>query len=79
MREKIAVLRAQGFKITEIAKIINRDKSAISREPKRNKSPVYDCYLPHKADKGAKERQCKSWVSGRDSKTKSLWPMWLKN
>jgi len=40
-RDKIAILRAQGFKTSEIAKIIYRDKNTISREPLRNKSPVY--------------------------------------
>lgn len=59
-RDKIAILRAQGFKTSTIAKIIGRDKSTISREMKRNKSPVYDCYLPHKADRRAKERKRKS-------------------
>ncbi len=59
-RDHIAVLRAQGFKASEIARLINRDKGTISREIRRNKSPVYDCYLPHKADERAKERKCKS-------------------
>src|SRR3989304_4910945 len=59
-RDHIAVLRAQGFKASEIARLINRDKGTISREMRRNKSPVYDCYLPHKADERAKERKCKS-------------------
>lgn len=59
-RDKIAILRAKGFKTSEIARIIERDKSTISRELLRNKSPVYDCYLPHKADRRAKERKCKS-------------------
>jgi len=59
-RDKIAILRVQGFKPSKIAKIIGRDKSTISRELLRNKSPVYDCYLPHKADERAKERKRKS-------------------
>ena len=59
-RDNIAILRAKGFKASEIARIIGRDKSTISRELLRNKSPVYDCYLPHKADRRAKERKCKS-------------------
>ncbi|MBI5892270.1 MAG: helix-turn-helix domain-containing protein [Deltaproteobacteria bacterium] len=59
-RDHIAVLRAQGFKASEIARLINRDKGAISREIRRNKSPVYDCYLPHKAQERSKERKCKS-------------------
>lgn len=59
-RDHIAILRAQGFKTSEIGRIIGRDKGTISRETRRNKSPVYDCYLPHKADERAKERKCKS-------------------
>src|SRR3989338_11056433 len=59
-RDHIAILRAQGFKASEIARLINRDNGTISREIRRNKSPVYDCYLPHKAQERAKERKCKS-------------------
>ena len=59
-RDKITVLRAKDFKTSEIAKIIGRGKSTISRELLRNKSPVYDCYLPHKANERAKERKRKS-------------------
>ena len=59
-RDQIAVLRAAGVKITGIAKVIGRDKGTISRELKRNKSPIYDCYLSYKADSRAKERKRKS-------------------
>lgn len=59
-RDYIAVLRAQGLRASEIARLINRDKGTISREISRNRSPIYDCYLPHKADERAKERKCKS-------------------
>jgi len=41
-RDKIAVLRAQGNSLNNIAKMINRNKSTISRELKRNSSPAYD-------------------------------------
>ena len=33
----------------EIAKALGRDKSAISRELKRNSSPEYNLYLSHRA------------------------------
>lgn len=59
-RDHIAVLRAKGLKTSEIGKIIGRDKSTISRELRRNKSPVYDCYLPHKANERYIERKHKS-------------------
>jgi IS30 family transposase len=56
-RDKIAVLRAQGNSLNNIAKMINRNKSTISRELKRNSSPAYDVYLPHKANQRAKSRK----------------------
>lgn len=56
-RDKIAILRAQGNSLNKIAKMINRNKSTISRELKRNSSPTYDVYLPHKANKRAKSRK----------------------
>ncbi len=56
-RDKIAVLRAQGNSLNNIAKMINRNKSTISRELKRNSSPTYDVYLPHKANQRAKSRK----------------------
>lgn len=56
-RDKIAILRAQGNSLNKIAKMINRNKSTISRELKRNSSPTYDVYLPHKANQRAKSRK----------------------
>lgn len=56
-RDKIAVLRAKGLSLATIAEAIDRNKSTVSRELKRNKSPVYNVYLPHKADARAKERK----------------------
>jgi IS30 family transposase len=56
-RDKIAVLRAKGLSLREIARIIGRNKSTISRELQRNSAPIYDVYLPHKADTRAKERK----------------------
>jgi len=59
-RDKIAILRAHGLSLEKIAHAIGRNKSTISRELKRNKSPVYNVYLPHKADMRAKERKHKA-------------------
>ena len=56
-RDKIAILRTQGLSLEKIAQVIGRNKSTISRELKRNKSPIYNVYLPHKADFRAKERK----------------------
>jgi len=48
-RDEIALLRAKGFKIREIARRLKRNPSTLSRELKRNKSPTYDVYLAHRA------------------------------
>jgi transposase, IS30 family len=59
-RDKIAILRAHGLSLEKIAQAIGRNKSTISRELKRNNSPIYNVYLPHKADMRAKERKHQS-------------------
>lgn len=56
-RDKIAILRARGLSIRDIAQIIGRDKSTICRELRRNKAPIYNVYLPHKASTRAKARK----------------------
>ena len=56
-RDKIAVLRAQGTSFKAIGEAIGRNKSTICREMQRNSAPVYDVYLPHKAEVRAKERK----------------------
>ena len=67
-RDKIAVLRAQGNSLNNIAKMIKRNKSTISRELKRNSSPTYDVYLPHKANHRAKSRK---QLSGKRQRLKN--------
>lgn len=59
-RDKIAVLRAQGASFKAIAEAIGRNKSTVCREFQRNSTPVYDVYLPHKAETRAKERKRKA-------------------
>lgn len=56
-RDKIAVLRAQGTSINDIARIIGRNKSTISRELKRNGTSIYKVYLPHRAQERAQQRK----------------------
>lgn len=56
-REKIFKLRQNGVGIKSIARIINRDKSTISRELKRNRYTDSIVYLPDKANNMAKERK----------------------
>ena len=59
-RDKIAVLRAKGFTIREIARRLKRNPSTLSRELKRNKSPTYNVYLAHRAHQRALERKKES-------------------
>jgi IS30 family transposase len=56
-RDKIAVLRARGLSYGSIARAIDRDKATVYRELGRNRSPVYNVYLPHKADGRARDRK----------------------
>jgi len=56
-RDKIAVLRATGSKPSEIGKVLGRNKSTISRELRRNRAPIYDVYLAHKAQERARKRK----------------------
>jgi len=50
-REKIFALRARGKTATDIAEILGRHKSTISRELRRNKAPTYNRYSAHSAHK----------------------------
>jgi IS30 family transposase len=59
-RDKIAILRAQDKSHDDIAMAIGRNKSTISRELQRNKTSVYNVYLPHKANERAQERKQKA-------------------
>jgi IS30 family transposase len=57
-RDLIAVLHAQGQSVREIGARLDRNPGTISRELQRNKSPVYDVYLAHKAQQRARNRKC---------------------
>ena len=56
-RDMIAVLRAEGKKLSEIAQIVGRNKSTICRELTRNKSPIYNSYLSARAHERAVKRK----------------------
>ena len=56
-RDLIAVHHANGFNISEIAKMINRNKSTISRELTRNTGKISKVYLSSQAHKKAKKRK----------------------
>lgn len=68
-RDKIAVLRARGLSIGDIAQVIGRNKSSVSRELRRNRTPIYNVYLPHKAEVRAKVRKQQA---GRRPRLKNL-------
>lgn len=50
-REKIFALRARGKTASDIAEILKRHKSTISRELRRNRAPTYNRYSAHSANK----------------------------
>jgi len=56
-RDKIAVLKANGFNQSEIAQLIGRNRSTISRELKRNSSKKYGCYTSMHAHRRSSERK----------------------
>jgi IS30 family transposase len=58
-REKIFVLRARGKTATEIAVVLGRHKATVSRELRRNRTPTYNCYSAHSANKRSTERNKK--------------------
>jgi len=56
-RDLIAIHHANGFSLSEIARMLNRDKSTISRELTRNRSKSSKIYLSSQAHKRAKKRK----------------------
>lgn len=56
-RDRIAVLRAEGKSLGDIAKALRRDKSTMSRELRRNRSPVYNCYCANTAQRRVERRK----------------------
>lgn len=56
-RDLIAVHYANGFSISDIAKMLNRNKSTISRELTRNSSKTTKTYLSNQAQKRAEQRK----------------------
>ena len=55
-REKIFALRVRGKTTTEIAGILGRNKSTISRELRRNRAPTYNRYAAYSAHKRSQLR-----------------------
>jgi IS30 family transposase len=60
-RDILAVLKSQGHSLRQIATVLNRSPSTLSRELKRNAPPVYTgYYLAHKAQGRADKRKHES-------------------
>lgn len=56
-RDRIAEMKVLGHSMGEIAEVLGRSKSTISRELKRNATPAYRVYLPHRAHERAVKRK----------------------
>jgi IS30 family transposase len=56
-RDRIAEMRALGQTMGEIAEALGRSKATVSRELKRNSTPAYRVYLPHRAHERAVQRK----------------------
>lgn len=57
-RDRLSIFKAEGKSIREIARLLNRNPSTISRELKRNAPPIRSGrYLPHKAQCRADARK----------------------
>lgn len=57
-RDQLSVFKAQGRTLREIAELIGRDASTLSRELRRNAPPIHQgYYLPHKAQERADARK----------------------
>src|SRR4030042_421086 len=60
-RDLLAVLKSKGKSLREIATVLKRSPSTLSRELKRNAPPVYTgYYLAHKAQERADKRRSES-------------------
>jgi IS30 family transposase len=60
-RDILAILKSKGKSLREIAMVLKRSPSTLSRELKRNAPPVYtEYYLAHKAQERANKRKHES-------------------
>ena len=56
-RDKITVMKSEGKAISEIARVMGRNKGMISHELQRNASSEYKLYLSHRAQGRAEQRK----------------------
>ena len=59
-REVVDTMRRDGRSIREMGRVLGRSPSTISRELRRNRSPVYDFYIDHRAQVRADKRRSKA-------------------
>ena len=60
-RDRLAMFRAKGISLREIARLIGRNVSTVSRELKRNAAPVNSgAYFPHEAQERSDLRKVSS-------------------
>jgi len=72
-RDRLAVLRSHGKTIRAIARILRRNPGTISRELKRNGTPINECaYLAHKAQQRSELRR------GKASRHKRIPNLWVR-
>lgn len=64
-RDKITVMKSEGKGISEIARVLGRNKATISRELRRNSSSEYKLYLSHRAQGRAEQRKKEASVRPR--------------
>ena len=56
-RDRIAEMKSLGHTVTDRAVALGRSKSTLSRELRRNATPAYKVYLPHRAHERAVMRK----------------------
>lgn len=56
-RDRLSLLKIQGKSLREIAGLLGRSASTLSRELKRNARPFHEDYLPHRAQELADARK----------------------
>lgn len=59
-REGIDMMRRHGISVRQMAVFLDRSPSSISRELRRNRSAVYNCYMDHRAQERAYNRRSKA-------------------
>ncbi len=64
-RDKIAIFMAKGFNLNDIAKMLRRNRSTISREIRRNGAAKYKSYTPHAAETRSRFRKSEANTHAR--------------